>query len=139
MPTPGIEDYAQDGFGCTGTPRQHTKAPNIEARLAYGVGEKQEYMGAPKQRPVEFGVSGVVGQIRITEPNFARVVDDIWALGCDWQWAITDRLGMKGELFVGQTLGEYNAGVLQNFNSQTFGPIRTRGGFAIRSCGTSAR
>ena len=37
---------------------------------------------------------------------------------------------MKGELFVGQTLGEYNAGVLQSFNSQTFGPIRTRGGFA---------
>jgi len=104
--------------------------PNIEARLAYGFGEKQDYMGGRKQRPVEFGVSGVVGQIRITEPNFTRVVDNIWALGCDLQWAITDRLGMKGELFVGQTLGEYNAGVLQNFNSQTFGPIRTRGGFA---------
>ena len=109
--------------------------PNIEARLAYGFGEKREYIGGRKQRPVEFGVSGVVGQIRITAANPAapdpnRVVDDVWGLGCDLQWAITDRLGMKGELFVGQTLGEYNAGVLQNFNSQTFGPIRTRGGFA---------
>jgi hypothetical protein len=45
------------------------------------------------------------------------------------QWAVTDRLGVKGELFVGQTLGEYNAGVLQNFNTDTFGSIRTRGGF----------
>ena len=104
--------------------------PNIEARLAYGFGEVQEYMGGRKQRPVEFGVSGVVGQIRITEPNFNRVVDDIWALGCDLKWAITDRLGMKGELFIGQTLGEYNAGVLQNYNPQTFGPIRTKGGYA---------
>ena len=37
---------------------------------------------------------------------------------------------MKGELFVGQTLGEYNAGVLQNYNSETFRPIRTKGGYA---------
>ena len=37
---------------------------------------------------------------------------------------------MKGEFFVGQTLAEYNAGALQNFNTQTFQPIRTIGGFA---------
>jgi len=109
--------------------------PNIEGRLAFGVGEKQEFMGGRKQRPVEFGVSGVVGQIRITRPifdpsAFNRAVDDIWALGCDLQWALTDRLGVKAEFFVGQTLGEYNAGVLQNFDGKTFGPVRTRGGYA---------
>jgi hypothetical protein len=108
--------------------------PNVEARLALGVGQRQEYMGGRKQRPLEFGVSGVVGQIRITRvspgtPGPDRVVDDIGALGCDLQWAVTDRLGMKGELFIGQTLGEYNAGVLQNFNTETFRPIRTRGGY----------
>jgi len=108
--------------------------PNIEGRLAFGVGEKQEFMGGRKQRPVEFGVSGVVGQVRITRPifdplTFNQVVDDIWGLGCDLEWAVTDRLGMKGELFVGQTLGEYNAGVLQNYNSETFRPIRTKGGY----------
>ena len=43
--------------------------PNIEARLAYGFGENQEYMGGRKQRPLEFGVSGVVGQIEVTSSN----------------------------------------------------------------------
>jgi hypothetical protein len=105
--------------------------PNVEGRLAFGVGETQEYMGGRKQRPVEFGVSGVMGQIRITKPNPPeRIVDDVRALGCDLEWAVTDRLGMKGELFVGQTLGEYNAGVLQNYNLETFRPVRTKGGYA---------
>lgn len=105
--------------------------PNVEGRLAFGVGETQEYMGGRKQRPVEFGVSGVMGQIRITKPNPPeRIVDDVSALGCDLEWAVTDRLGMKGELFIGQTLGEYNAGVLQNYNLETFRPVRTKGGYA---------
>jgi hypothetical protein len=103
--------------------------PNVEGRLAFGVGETQEYMGGRKQRPVEFGVSGVVGQIRITKPGPERIVDDVSALGCDLEWAVTDRLGMKGELFIGQTLGEYNAGVLQNYNLDTFRPVRTKGGY----------
>jgi hypothetical protein len=38
-------------------------------------------------------------------------------------------LGVKAEAFVGQTLGEYNAGLLQNYNSENFRPIRTRGGY----------
>ncbi|MFO0911441.1 MAG: hypothetical protein U0795_00670 [Pirellulales bacterium] len=110
--------------------------PNLEGRVAMGFGETQEYLGGRKQRPVEFGVSGVVGQIRIsklvpgpgtTGPD--RVVDDVRALGCDLQWVMTDRLGMKGELFIGRTLGEYNAGVLQNFNSETFLGIRTKGAY----------
>jgi hypothetical protein len=111
--------------------------PNIEGRMALGVGEIEELMGGRKQRRVEFGISGVVGQIRISKPipgpgtpGPDRIVDDIWAVGCDLQWAVTDRLGIKGELYVGQTLGDYNAGVLQNFNSETFGPIRTSGAWA---------
>lgn len=91
-------------------------------------------MGGRKQRPVEFGVSGVVGQIRITRvtpgaPVPERIVDNVWGLGCDLQWAVMDRLGVKAEAFVGQTLGEYNAGLLQNYNSENFRPIRTRGGY----------
>lgn len=115
--------------------------PNAEGRLAFGVGEIQEFMGGRKQRPVEFGVSGVAGQIRISKPvpnsvppSLDRIVDDVWAAGCDLQWAVTDRLGMKGELFIGQTLGEYNAGVLQNYNSETFKPIRTKGAYVEIYC-----
>ena len=110
--------------------------PNIECRLLLGFGETQNLMGGRKQRPVELSVSGVVGQLRISKPipgpgtpGPDRIVDDIWAVGCDFQYACTDRMGVKGEFFVGQTLAEYNAGVVQNFNSETFEPVRTMGGF----------
>ncbi len=110
--------------------------PNIEGRLLLGLGETQNLMGGRKQRPLELSVSGVVGQLRISKPvpgpgtpGPDRIVDDVWAVGCDFQCACTDRFGMKGEFFVGQTLAEYNAGVLQNFNSETFEPVRTIGGF----------
>ncbi len=111
--------------------------PNIEGRMVLGVGEIEEFTGGRKQRRVEFGISGVVGQIRISKPvpgpatpGPDRAVNDIWAVGSDLQWAVTDRLGIKGELYVGRTLGDYNAGVLQNFNPVTFGPIRTSGAYA---------
>jgi hypothetical protein len=113
--------------------------PNIEGRLAFGLGEAQELMGGRNQRPIEFGVSGLVGQIRTTKvspgaPGPDRIVDDTWAVGCDLQWVMTDRLGMKGELFIGQTIGEYNAAVLQNFNTETHLPIQSRGGYAEIYC-----
>jgi hypothetical protein len=115
--------------------------PNVEGRVAMGFGATQTYMGGRKQRPVEFGVSGVVGQIRISKPvpgpgtpGPDRIINDVRAFGSDLQWIMTDRLGMKGELFVGQTLGEYNAGVLQNFNSDTFRSIRTKGAYGEIYC-----
>lgn len=115
--------------------------PNVEGRLALGLGEMEEYMGGRRQRPVEFGVSGIVGQLRISKPvpgpatpGPDRIINDIHAVGCDLQWAMTDRLGMKGEFFVGQALGEYNAGVLQNYNSDTFRPIRSKGAYGEVYC-----
>jgi hypothetical protein len=108
--------------------------PNVEARVSLALGPIEDYMGGRKQRAVEMGVSGVVGQIRSTRvdlgtPGPLRVVQDIWALGSDLQLALTDRFGVFGEFFVGQTLADYNAGILQNFNSDDYRPIRTIGGY----------
>ena len=101
--------------------------PNIEGRVLLGLGETRDLMGGRKQRPFELSFSGVVGQIRVSKPipgpgtpGPDRIVNEVWGLGCDLQWACTDRLGVKGEFFVGQTLAEYNAGVVQNFNSADF-------------------
>ncbi|XZE45199.1 hypothetical protein SH467x_000405 [Pirellulaceae bacterium SH467] len=111
--------------------------PNLEGRLLLGFGEAEELVGGRKQRSLELGLSAVVGQIRITKPipgpstpGPDRIVDDIQAIGCDLQCTLTDRMGVKGEVFIGQTLAEYNAGALQNFNSETFEAIRSIGGFA---------
>jgi hypothetical protein len=43
-------------------------------------------------------------------------------------WA-TDSMGVRGEFYSGQGLGEYNGGILQSFNSTTFQEIQSSGGF----------
>jgi hypothetical protein len=109
--------------------------PNVEARLATGLGQIEERAGGRRQRFVEVGVSGVVGQLRTsrlitapTDPDVPnRAIVDTWGLGWDVQFAVTQRLGLAGELYIGQGLGEYNGGILQSFNGASFQAIRSRG------------
>jgi hypothetical protein len=111
--------------------------PNVEGRVAVGLGAVQPLSGGRKQRLAEVGVSGVVGQLRTsrlitapTDPEVPnRAVVNTWGLGLDAQVAVTDRFGVAGEFFIGQGLGEYNGGILQSFNGTTFQAIRSRGGF----------
>src|SRR5262249_11075616 len=102
--------------------------PNIEGRAAWACGPLTGE-GPLAQRPFEVGISGVVGQIRTTVPFTRQVVADVWGLGTDCRWAVTPRFGVQGELFVGQTLGTYMGGILQNINTTTFAGIHAAGGW----------
>jgi hypothetical protein len=102
--------------------------PNIEARAAWAFGPLTGE-GDLATRPFEVGISGVVGQIRTTVPFVRQVVADVWGLGADCRWAVTDRFGVQGELYVGQTLGTYMGGILQNINANTFAGIHSGGGW----------
>jgi hypothetical protein len=102
--------------------------PNIEGRAALALGPLSGE-GPLARRPFEVGVSGVVGQIRNTVPVAKQVVANIWGLGGDLRWAVCDRFGIKGEFFVGETLGMYTAGILQNVNAVTFTGVHTTGGW----------
>jgi hypothetical protein len=101
--------------------------PNFESRIALAVGPL-EGEGLLKQRPLEIGVSSVMGQIRTTA-GATRVVADVWGVGADLRCALTDRFGLKGEFYVGETLGTYGGGILQNVNSNTFEGIYSSGGW----------
>jgi hypothetical protein len=70
-----------------------------------------------------------VGQIRTTDPLVRQAVADVWGVSTDFYWKATDRFGIAGELFTGQTLGTYNAGVLQGINPDTLEGIETSGGW----------
>ena len=114
--------------------------PNIEARYALGLGEIQALAGGRNDRILELGLSGVIGQLRntrlvqtpsdlLSSPEQHRYITNVWGLNLDGKLAINERLGVVGELFIGQGLREYGAGIGQAFNSSTYGPVRTQGGW----------
>jgi hypothetical protein len=113
--------------------------PNVEARLPFSIGQETEWAGGRKERAAELAVAGVVGQLRTTrlvfditdldDPTTARQVIDVWGLSVDGKWNITDRLGVAGEFFTGQAIGNYAANIFQSFNPDTFQPIRGSGGW----------
>jgi hypothetical protein len=102
--------------------------PNVEGRIALGLGQIQG-LGLEAKRPFEFGISGVVGQIRSTEPLVRQIVANVWGLAGDVRWRVNDFFGFQGEVYTGQTLGTYNGGILQNVNAATLTGIRSTGGW----------
>jgi hypothetical protein len=102
--------------------------PNLEGRAALSLGPVSGE-GLEAKRPFEAGISAVGGEIRTTVPLVTQVVGDVWGLGLDLRWAVTERFGVLAEVFTGQGLGTYNAGVLQLVNSDTFQTIHSSGGF----------
>lgn len=100
--------------------------PNIEGRIALGLGPLDAIKAI---RPMEIGLSGVVGEIRTTPFAGTRVVTDVWGVAVDYRWQMTERFGVTGEAYTGKTLGTYNGGILQNLNATTFDGINSSGGW----------
>ena len=105
--------------------------PNVEGRIGFGLG-KPAPIGLLTQRPVEFGFSGLVGQLRRTAPPEEpprRVVSDVWGAAVDVRVNLASRFGFKGEVYTAQGLGNYNAAILQSLDAVTWKAIRSTGGF----------
>ncbi len=105
--------------------------PNLEGRISLGLG-KAAPIGLLTQRPVEIGVSGLVGQLRRTAAPFEpprRVVSDVWGAAVDFRVNLAGRFGFKGEVYTGQALGNYNGAILQSLDAVTWEPIGATGGF----------
>jgi hypothetical protein len=112
--------------------------PNVEARLNVGFGAYADRAGGRSLRPVELGVSGVVGQLRVLDnirpSDPLTLVSDrstvnVWGAALDGQIALGRRFGLSGEIYAGQGLGEYMAGILQTYNRATNQPVPTAGGW----------
>jgi hypothetical protein len=112
--------------------------PNLEARLNFGFGPYADRAGGRSLRPVELGVSGIVGQLRVLDnirpSDPITLVSDrstvnVWGAAIDGQIALGRRFGLSGELYTGQGLGEYMAGILQTYNRATNKAVPTAGGW----------
>jgi len=113
--------------------------PNVEGRLSLGFGATKERAGARQLRPLELGFSGVVGKLRVLDNIRAltpltltsdRSVISVWGAAFDGQLALGRRLGISGELYTGQGLGEYMSGILQTYNRSSNQAVPTSGGWA---------
>lgn len=104
--------------------------PNVESRLAFGIGEKQE---GTRYKPLEFGFSGAVGELRFTRSDFQspaqRFTTLVWMYGADFRWQVTSRFAIMAEGYYGNALGSYAAGNKQTFNIDTGQGIMASGGF----------
>jgi hypothetical protein len=103
--------------------------PTIEGRTALTLG----YRGRGC-KPIVAGLSGHIGNVGFDHyAGGALLADDVrrrtWSLNLDLDVPITDRFGLRGELFTGEALGTYLGGVGQSINPITLEPIRSRGGW----------
>ena len=107
--------------------------PNAEGRIAFGLGNPAPIgIGLLTQRPLEVGVSGVVGQLRRTAcpPEERRVVSDVWGAAVDYRVNLAGGLfGFAGEVYTGEGLGNVAGGIVQSLDAVTWEAIRTKGGW----------
>jgi hypothetical protein len=130
MGQPVVSEFATPFPGSDITLGETNGWPNIEGRVAFGFGQLEQRYGATvPSRRVELGVSGLIGQVR-TSSAATRVLATTAGLGVDLTANITDRFGIKGEIFKGQAMGSYFGGSGQSVNIDTFQGIRSLGGWA---------
>jgi hypothetical protein len=107
--------------------------PNVEGRIAFAGGKPVPIgIGLITQRPVEIGISGVIGQLRRTAPPDQpprRVVSNVWGLNVDYRISLSRAFGFKGEAYTGQALGNYSGDILQSLDAITWKAIRGKGGW----------
>ena len=106
--------------------------PNAEGRIAFELGTPAPIGIVLTQRPVEVGLSGVVGQLRRTSfPNEPprRVVSNVWGVNVDFRVNLAGRFGFKGEMYTGQGLGQTAGAILQSLDAVTWEAIRSTGGW----------
>jgi hypothetical protein len=113
--------------------------PNFEARAAFGVGESAALAGSRQERPFDLGLGGFIGRIRSSQilysiddldPNIpAQATIDTRGFSVDTKINLSSRLGIVGEGYLGQGLGNYAGSIFQTFNSRSFEAISGQGGF----------
>jgi hypothetical protein len=88
----------------------------------------------------------VVGQLRVldnirsTDPITLRADRSqvtVWGAALDGRLALGRNLSLSGELYSGQALGEYMAGILQTYNRRSNQAVATSGGWAQLSAAIS--
>ncbi len=131
-------DIASDFAGSTLNQGDHSGWPVLEGRLATTIGPRGKGC-----RPIQFGVSGHIGEQKYDFYNGSTQVasnepERTWSLNADIRIPLGERWGFQGEFFTGENLGTFLGGILQGVNvqrapvTQTFisaNTVRSTGGW----------
>jgi hypothetical protein len=99
--------------------------PILEGRVAWTIGHR-----APGDLPITIGLSGHIGEEEFEHAVLG--VDDrrrTWSGNIDVRVPLTDRLGVQGEVYVGENLDSFLGGIGQGLNPITLDTIRDSGGW----------
>jgi hypothetical protein len=120
-----------------GVTRESAGWPILQGRVAGTIGPR-----GTGCRPLEIGVSGHIGETGFDfnvpgpsahNPFNLPPVHDLrvrtWSLNVDFRKAITERLGVQGELFTGENLSPFFGGIGQGICPARRSAIRSTGGW----------
>ncbi len=129
---PGTGDFPRGGATPTllqPSSGSASKMPFLQSRFSYSNGNWFGTKGAGS-----IGVAGHFGRSRVSN---AFVADDInsYGVAVDWNFPIVKRVTAKGEAFLGENLGGFQAGIFQGYNTDFDGGGMTPGVRGIRTQG----
>jgi hypothetical protein len=116
--------------GSYSTLTENNGIPNFEGRVLLSHGAPPPE--APLQRSAfEIGASGIYGEIRqrASAPGLLPPVTHVWGGSVDAGIRLGPRFGLSGEIYVGQSLGNYLGTITQTVNTQTYGALQSQGGW----------
>lgn len=129
-----VVGLAEVGNTTCGFQGDHAGWPVIMGRIAAKLGPRGQGC-----YPIEIGVSSHVGEqifdLKAPWPVEVGAARRTWSLNADVRVPLGPRMGVQGELFMGENLGSFLGGIVQgvDFGSATFPgstePIRSRGGW----------
>ena len=100
--------------------------PDVQGRVAIAVGNQQAKV---RDRPFELGVDGHWGRRRITllPPSLQSFTFTTWSVGGDVHFTLPTKTNVRGEVFVGALLGDYQAGVFHTVDTTRLVAVRAWG------------
>ncbi|MBK9155372.1 MAG: hypothetical protein IPM25_14355 [Chloracidobacterium sp.] len=89
-----------------------SNVPFLQSRIVFS---GKNWLGSGK--PGMIGISGHFGRSRIFQgtPSIGRTIDST-GIAADWNFPLAKRVTLSGEVFFGQNLGGFQAGVFQGYN-----------------------
>lgn len=123
-----FDNVLRDALNVGGIEASGGDWPILEGRIGYSFGEKCFAHG----KPITLGISGHVGQQQYKyadNSGLARHDHDTWSFNIDADIPLSKALRLQGELFLGENLSSFEAGVMQGIDLIRRDTVRSQGGW----------